>query len=147
VIGNILESARIGVNEIKLKALLTEQECRNINPLIRTLMPPSEIGSITLVDQIVLLSLAKLTSSQRIVEIGTYLGYSTALLAMNLDAQIFSIDLPRVDDSKRSFDEKLVRTDGNYNDYYLRSAQNNKVEIYIEYLSSEERSRISLIKG
>ena len=147
MIGNILENASIGVNEIKLKTLLTEQEKRNVNPLIRTLMPPSEIGSITLVDQIVLLSLAKLTSSQRIVEIGTYLGYSTALLAMNLDAQIFSIDLPRFDDSKRSFDEKLIRADGNYNDDYLRSKQNNKGEIYIEYLSNEERSKISLIKA
>lgn len=147
MIGNILQGASVGVNQIKLKTLLTEQENRNLNPLVRTLMPPTEIGSITLVDQIVLLSLAKLTSSQRIVEIGTYLGYSTALLAMNLDAQIFSIDLPTIDDSKQSFDETLVRTNGNYNDDYLRSEQNNKGEIYIEHLSNEERNKISLIKA
>lgn len=147
MIKKIYEGANQGINEIKLKVLLTEHEKLNINPLIRTLMPPSEIGSITVVDQIVLLSLIRLTSPRRIIEIGTYLGYSTALLAMNSSAQIFSIDLPKVEMTRNSFDEQLVRSDGNYNDDFLRSEQNKRGEIYLDYLSSEERGRISLIKS
>lgn len=69
MIGDICQNFNAGVNNIKLKTLLSEQEKKNLSPVIRSLMPPTEIGSITLVDQIVLLSLAKLTSAQRIVEI------------------------------------------------------------------------------
>jgi hypothetical protein len=147
MIGDIYQNSNAGVNNIKLKTLLSEQEKKNLSPVIRSLMPPTEIGSITLVDQIVLLSLAKLTSAQRIVEIGTYLGYSTALFAMNINAQIFSIDLPKTEQDQNKFEEKLVLTDGNYNDDFLRSEQNDKGEIYLDYLSDEEQKSISLIKA
>ena len=134
MIDNIYQSANLGMNNIKLKALLSEQEDKNFSPVIRSLMPPLEIGSITLVDQIVLLSLAKLISSKRVVEIGTYLGYSTALLAMNTNATIFSIDLPKITPSDGTFEEELVLSDSNYNDDFLRSEQNKKGEIYLDFL-------------
>ena len=146
MIDNIYQSANLGMNNIKLKALLSEQENKNFSPVIHSLMPPVEIGSITLVDQIVLLSLAKLIASKRIVEIGTYLGYTTALLAMNTKATIFSIDLPKITPGGNAFKEELVLSDGNYNDDFLRSEQNEKGEIYLDFLSEVERKKIVLIK-
>jgi len=147
MIKDIWQNSHVGVNDIKLKTLLSELEHKNLSPVIRSLMPPTEIGSITLVDQIVLLLLVKLISAQRIVEIGTYLGYSTALFAMNINAQIFSIDLPKTEQRLESFDEKLVLADGNYNDDFLRSEQNVKGEIYLDYLCDDERKNISLVKA
>tara|TARA_B100000242_G_C43039464_1_gene484832 strand:- start:1092 stop:1802 length:711 start_codon:yes stop_codon:yes gene_type:complete len=147
MIYDIYENSRVGVNDIKLKNLLSELKQKKLSPVIRSFMPPTEIGSITLVDQIVLLSLAKLISAQRIVEIGTYFGYSAALFAMNLNAHIFSIDLPKTNQKQINFDEKLVHTDGNYNDDFLRSKQNNKREIYLDYLTDKERKNISLVKA
>lgn len=147
LIDDIYQSANRGINNIKLKVLLSEQNRRNISPVIRSLMPPVEIGSITLVDQIVLLSLAKLASAESIIEIGTYLGYSTALFAMNTNAKIFSIDLPKITHRQEDFDEDLIINDGNYNDDFLRFEQNAKGEIYLNYLTHDECSKISLIKA
>ena len=147
MIDDIFKNARLGINNIKLRALLSEQEKQNLSPVMRSLMPPVEIGSITLVDQIVLLSLAKLISAERIVEIGTYLGYTTALFAMNTNAKIFSIDLPKTVQDDETFKEELVLRDGNYNDEFLRSKQNKEGEIYLNFLSDDELENISLIKA
>lgn len=147
MIDDIFKNARLGINNIKLRALLSEQEKQNLSPVMRSLMPPVEIGSITLVDQIVLLSLAKLISAERVVEIGTYLGYTTALFAMNTDAKIFSIDLPKTLQDDETFEKELVLSDGNYNDEFLRSKQNKEGEIYLNFLSDDELENISLIKA
>lgn len=147
MINTIYQNSELGVNEIKLKTLLSELENKKISPVIRSFMPPVNIGSVTLVDQIVLLTLAKLISAQRIVEIGTFLGYSTALFAMNTNAQIFSIDLPRTEKNLICFEEEFVLIDGNCNDDFLRSEQNDKGEIYLDYLSDDERNKISLVKA
>ena len=147
MIDDIYKNARLGINNIKLRALLSEQEKQNLSPVMRSLMPPVEIGSITLVDQIVLLSLAKLISAERVVEIGTYLGYTTALFAMNTNAKIFSIDLPKTAQDDETFKEELVLSDGNYNDEFLRSKQNKEGEIYLNFLSDDELENISLIKA
>jgi len=147
MIDDIYKNARLGINNIKLRALLSEQEKQNLSPVMRSLMPPVEIGSITLVDQIVLLSLAKLISAERVVEIGTYLGYTTALFAMNTKAKIFSIDLPKTAPDDETFKEELVLSDGNYNDEFLRSKQNKEGETYLNFLSDDELKNISLIKA
>ena len=147
MIDDIYKNARLGINNIKLRALLSEQEKQNLSPVMRSLMPPVEIGSITLVDQIVLLSLAKLISAERVVEIGTYLGYTTALFAMNTNAKIFSIDLPKTAQDDETFKEELVLSDGNYNDEFLRSKQNKEGEFYLNFLSDDELKNISLIKA
>ena len=146
MINDFYKHANLGVNNIKLRTLLSQQNNLNISPVIRSLMPPLEIGSITLVDQIVLLTLANLISAKTIIEIGTYLGYTTALFAMNTNAKIFSIDLPRSNQKQKKFFKELALNDGNYNDDYLRSIQNDKGEIYLNYLSNKELENISLIK-
>ena len=89
-----------GISVIKLRDLLTLLPNHIKNYEIKTLFPPTEIGSITLVDQIVLLSLVKLISPRYILEIGTFQGYTTSLLLKNTNSTIIStIDLPNTLDS------------------------------------------------
>ena len=109
-------------------------------------MPPTEIGSITLVDQIVLLSLAKLISAQRIVEIELTWLFCCFICYEFKCAYIFN-RFPKTNQKQINFNEKLVHTDGNYNDDFLRSKQNNKREIYLDYLTDNERKNISLVKA
>ncbi len=143
----LVRDASTGINYVKLKTLLSSHGELNSSPVIRSLMPPVEIGSITLVDQIVLILLAKIVEAKSVVEIGTYLGYTTALLAMNTKASIYSVDLPKVEKSVKNFDSNLILNNGEHNDDYLRSEQNKRGEIYLNHLSHEERRRISLVKA
>ncbi len=146
---NLLASANIGVNEIKLKELLTIRSKVHECPKINTLFPPVEIGSITLVDQIVLLSLAQIIDPKKVVEIGTYLGYSASILAMNLkNAEIYTIDLPKSDEVESlQVDRDSIYEDGAQNDNYLRKKQNLDGEVYLENLSDAELKRVELIKA
>lgn len=137
-----------GVNAIKLKALLEQRNMITTSSRYTTLFPPVEIGSITLVDQIVILALAELVRPSKIVEIGTYLGYTTALLAMNVtNASIFSIDLPRdAENNSWQFDKQKIYQNDKDNDNFLRSKQYIEGEKYLRELSESERQRIFLIK-
>lgn len=102
-----------GINEIKLRQLLSIRQDLNSNPIIRTIFPPVELGSITLVDQIILLTLTQLLKPKTIIEVGTYLGYTTALLAMNTHANIFTIDLPASEEINNiNYNEELIELDG-----------------------------------
>ena len=137
-----------GINEIKLKTLL-EIRKKSKNPeSFRSLFPPVEIGSITLVDQIVILSLLQIINAKKVIEIGTSLGYTTALLAMNTsDTEIHTIDLPKngsIDQYK--FSSENILTNDSDNDNYLINNQYTHGEIYLSNLSKSEISRINLIK-
>ncbi|NVK24680.1 MAG: class I SAM-dependent methyltransferase [Gammaproteobacteria bacterium] len=147
-ISTLIENSKYGVNEIKLKDLLAAREQLNQDPLIKTLFPPIEMGSITLVDQIVLLSLAQIIKPETIIEIGTFLGYSASLLAMNTEAKIFTIDLPKSEGcSNLTYDANLIRSDGDENDNFLRKKQADEGEIYIQNLNENERKRVILVKA
>lgn len=143
---DFLSSYNNGINEIKLKDLLTLKNICSADQQISTLFPPVEIGSITLVDQIVLLSLLKIAPPQTILEVGTYLGYSTTLLALNSDAKIYSLDLPNDACVETQFDNEKILTDGNVNDDFLRHTQSIEGAVYLENLSHEQRGRVNLIK-
>lgn len=112
------------------------------------MFPPVEIGSITLVDQITLLALVELVEPERILEIGTYQGYTTSLLVSNTSAkEVLSIDLPFMDHVKKDkVDSEKVLLDGDYNDDYLRSVQNITGTKYLQGLLESEINRIKLIK-
>ena len=145
---SLLTNASLGVNEIKLKELLTIRSEYYPNSKISTLFPPVEIGSITLVDQIVLLSLGQLIDPEKLVEIGTYLGYSTSVLAMNLkNTEIFTVDLPKAEEvDNLTFDEGSIYNDGVENDNFLRKKQQVDGEVYLKELSESELNRVNLIK-
>ena len=59
-LSEVFARGSIGINEIRLGNLLEIRECIQGYAFIKTLFPPVELGSITLVDQIVLLSLMQI---------------------------------------------------------------------------------------
>lgn len=136
------------VHEIKLKNLLELRKPGTELRELSTCFPPIEIGSITLVDQVILLCLLELINPKTIIEIGTFQGFSTRLLLKNTLSKIFSLDLPRYDSKHIDvLKREMLLSDGNYNDDYLRDLQNVTGEIYLKNLNSDERSRLCLIKN
>ena len=148
LIQKFLDNYDRGIVEIKLKDLLHLKEKVSRDPRIQTLFPPTEIGSITLVDQIVILSLLKILKPSVILEIGTYLGYTTSLLAINTSvAKIFSIDLPDDHNSHNlNIDETQILVNPEVNDNFLRQKQAIEGEKYLEYLGDSDKAKIKLIK-
>jgi hypothetical protein len=137
-----------GIYIIKLKDLLGLRSQENINRNIITSFPPEGVGSVTLVDQIVLLCLDELLQPESILEIGTFQGFTTKLFAMNSMAKIiYSVDLP-FKEEKIIVNPKLdvVLTDGDYNDNYLRDVQNQSGALYLEGLQPEQINVVRLIK-
>lgn len=137
-----------GVHSIKLRNLLELRASENEVKIIKTMYPPIEIGSITLVDQITLLSLIELVNPKRILEIGTYQGYSTRLFVENSDAkEIITVDLPRFSSTVgNEVDYEKILHDGDYNDDYLRSVQNTTGAKYLNELDLAHLQRVKLIK-
>ena len=148
LIQKFLDNYDRGIMEIKLKDLLHLKEKVSRDPRIQTLFPPTEIGSITLVDQIVILCLLKILKPSVILEIGTYLGYTTSLLAINTSvAKIFSIDLPDDHNSHNlNIDETQILVNPEVNDNFLRQKQASEGEKYLEYLRDSDKAKIKLIK-
>ena len=112
------------------------------------IVPPSEIGSLTLLETTCLLCLAKLANAENIFEFGTFLGLTTANLAKNLPSNIYSLDLPktRLHRPSNQYQFESVMTDDEINDDYLRSVQAEAGEIYLESLGKHDREKITLIK-
>lgn len=148
-IRNFLSGYENGVNIIKLKDLLLLRQNFSDEQKITSLFPPIEIGSITLVDQVVLLALKDICKPSKILEIGTYLGYSTSLLAMNSSARIVTIDLPTEINENEDwvYKQNEILIDGDQNDNYLRSKQNKDGLKYIHNLTDEQRGRIQFVKA
>ena len=140
---------KTGIHSIKLRNLLELRAVENETKQIKTMFPPIEMGSITLVDQITLLSLIELVNPEKILEIGTYQGYSTRLFVENSDAkEIMTIDLPPfVSMMGSAVDHEKVLQEGDYNDDYLRSVQNKTGAKYLNGVSSADFDRVKLIKS
>ena len=137
------------INEIKLRDLLQAYAEEFGLRSYQAMFPPVEIGSITLVDQVVLISLLDMIRPRNILEIGTFKGYTTRLLLENSDIQssLASVDLPR--DATQGIAEKSLEgalKDGNYNDDFLRIRQRDDGEVYLKDLSAENLARLNLIK-
>ncbi len=138
-----------GIHSIKLRNLLELRAVENETKQIKTMFPPIEIGSITLVDQITLLSLIELVKPEKILEIGTYQGFSTRLFVENSDAkEIMTIDLPPlVGMMGTEVDHENVHQEGDYNDEYLRSIQNKTGAKYLNGVNPFDFDRVRFIKS
>ena len=149
LICKFLKKYDFGIEEIKLRDLLQLKEKISTDPHIKTLFPPIEIGSITLVDQIVILSLLKILQPSVILEVGTFLGYTTSLLALNTSsAKIVSIDLPEDKNYQQPvLDKAQVLVDAEINDNFLRQKQAQEGEKYLRYLEAADRAKIKLHKS
>ncbi len=139
---------KVGIHSIKLRNLLELRDHENETKQIKTMFPPVDIGSITLVDQIILLALIELVDPERILEIGTYQGYTTRLFVNNSNAkEILSVDLPQSElVTNVAVDVQRILKDGDYNDDYLRAIQNSTGAKYLTGLNSDDVDRVKLIK-
>ena len=63
-VDNLIKNSHPGINEIRLRDLLAIENV-NDDPFIRSFFPPIGMGSVTLVDQIVLLALAQITTPKK----------------------------------------------------------------------------------
>ena len=120
-----LETNIPGIYEVKLRAILELAESKRVGSSFRAHLPPVGLGSITLVDQIFLVAMLKILSPRNILEIGTFKGFTTRLLLENSSAHaiVTTVDLPKekiLAAGEEARDETRARTDGKYNDQYLR---------------------------
>lgn len=146
------EAHRAGVVAIKPKVLFLKIEAENAGPVpMKINVPSSGLGSVTLLEAAALISIVKLIQPRKIFEFGTFLGYSTALLAENSDDQcaIYSLDLGDSHvsaEAMESYADADLRRDGNVNDDYLRAVQSASAPRYLGGLSEAQTSRIALLQ-
>lgn len=109
----------------------------------RTVMPPTLIGSVTLLEGAILAALIRLIDARRIFEFGTYLGYTSTLLAMNShpEARITTLDI--TPDDLRSLNGR--ETAGGGNDDFLREQRTDQGAIYIEQAEPKIRNKIDQV--
>jgi hypothetical protein len=142
-------AAKSGIYELKLRALLELADELNIAKEYTASLPPIEIGSITLVDQVVLVLLAKIVKPRKIIEIGTYKGFTTRLFIENTpeDCDVVSIDLPKgLTAHLAETDERSALSSAEKNDDYLRKRQEIDGEAYLASITEAQRKRLTLVK-
>jgi hypothetical protein len=112
--------------------------------------PPTQIGSITVFEAALLAALINIFDCKKIVEIGTYIGYATATIALNSQrgTKIASIDLPDISPTADygQADRKSLQDDWQKNDEFLRNYQQVKGSYYVDRLPEEYKKKIDLIK-
>lgn len=142
-----------GVHAIKPRVILGRIERLNLADHSLSLpFPPSTLGSIPVFDALILLAILKLVQPKRILEFGTFLGYSTRILLENsgMDCEVTSIDLPHgavSGEVSLSVSETELHLNAASNDDYLRELQFQKGARYLSSLSPELRARLQLIKA
>ena len=141
-----------GLVQIKPKVVFMKIEANDPAPVsMKINVPSSDIGSVTLLEASVLVSLIKLIKPRKIFEFGTFLGYSTSLLVENSadDCSVYSLDLGDSHVSDRpleSFAKADLHGDGDINDEYLRGTQGARGPHYITALPAADRSRLRLLQ-
>jgi predicted O-methyltransferase YrrM len=138
-----------GIHNIKLKSLLEIGEELSIPKTYTASLPPIDIGSITLVDQVVLVLLAKIVQPAKVIEIGTYKGFTTRLFIENLPdtCEVVTIDLPHdLTQHLTEGDLKGALSSAELNDDYLRKRQEMDGEVYLASITDEQKARLRLVK-
>ena len=115
------------------------------------IFPPVTIGSPSIFEVSIISLFVRLIAPHKIVEIGTYTGYTTAILAKNSreNAVIVSIDLPTGNylDQFNAISNDTLLNNWEMNDNFLRQRQSDSGELYISGLASCYASKIELIKA
>jgi precorrin-6B methylase 2 len=115
-------------------------------------LPPSYIGSLTLLETSILVTFAKCIKAKKIFEFGTYFGGTTKNLANNTDpfTKIYSLDIDiknmRIDNSKLNLKKKNYLKNEKINDNYLMKLQKNKGSFKINELNNFNKKKIKLLK-
>jgi hypothetical protein len=143
-----LRSKATGIFNIKLRAILEYGQKLGLEAAYRSQLPPIGMGSITLVDQVVLILLIKLVNPKKIIEIGTFKGFSTRLFLDNCndECEVITIDLPsEYVSALDATNEERARLSGDYNDDYLRLIQLKEGRPHLRGLSEEQKDRLILV--
>lgn len=144
------EIQNIGVTRIRPKVILGKIESDptySRGLWMNILMPPTLIGSATLLETAILIALCKLSCATQVFEFGTYLGGTTAVLAANLEGgRVTSIDLDTADihvlgSGSQNHNESAE------NDDFLRRVSMGQLPQYVEHSPESVRKRIQLLKG
>lgn len=145
----VAKAGSYGLYKIKLRALLEFADALGVPKGYSAQLPPVGMGSITLVDQVILILLIKILSPDTIVEIGTFKGFSTRLFLDNTDkTKVFTVDLPAEDVENLDFsNEDLARLSDTYNDNYLRLKQLEEGRVHLLNISPEQKNRLEMIEG
>ena len=107
-------------------------------------LPSTEIGSISVFEATMLVSLLKVINAKTVFEFGTYLGYTSRLFLNNSYAKVFTIDFGLDYVSKNTKDSDILINDI-ANDNYLSINQMNKGAYYLSDLNDKNKNRIELI--
>jgi hypothetical protein len=140
-----------GLAYIKPKVLFLKTEALYADPTPLSIhLPPSGIGSISLLEAACLTALSRILRPRRIFEFGTFLGYSTSLFLANSepDCQVVSVDLGDVSDDLReaaNYSDAELRSDDRKNDNHLRLTQARLGPLYLRGLSEADRRRLTLL--
>ena len=117
---------------------------------LTTLIPSPDIGSTTMLEKAVLVSLLKLNKSKRIFEFGTFRGETTHLFCENScpDSEIISIDLPKSVDQINSISDlsNLNLLNDVDNDNFLRKFRVNNMFPEFQAIIKAEKKRVKLLE-
>jgi predicted O-methyltransferase YrrM len=145
------ESGQPGIVYIKPKILFLKTEALSVAPSSMNIyLPPSGIGSITLLEASALVALTKIIEPKVIFEFGTFLGYSTALFLKNSspECRVISVDLGDVAEEVSGaahYSEAELRKDDRKNDNHLRLVQSKQGPYYLKGLTEIDQARLTLI--
>lgn len=139
-----------GVNKIRPKVLLQFLEKNYTQPIeMRINIPSSEIGSLTVLESTMLVSLLKISNPKVIFEYGTFLGYSTSLFLKNSEenCKVISLDLGADLEQTENIDVTKILVNDDINDRYLKIVQSKLGPIFIKEDIKNKNERLELIYG
>lgn len=115
-------------------------------------VPSSGIGSITLLEGAIMVSMLKLLRPRRVFEFGTFLGYSSSLMLKNTEptCEVHTIDLGDDVEQYRgaeAYSDADLHSDEKKNDDYLRFTQGTKGATYLADLPERYRARLTMLRG
>lgn len=148
-----LAAAVPGMATVKPRVLLERIEnAVDKPPALNLHLPPSSIGSVTLIEAAMLACLIRLVAPRCIFEFGTFRGYSTALFLRNSDpaCKVISLDLgedTRDLQASSAWSTTELHADGDKNDGYLRHVQSTQGTFYLSDLDAQQSQRLTLLKG
>jgi hypothetical protein len=122
----------------------------NLSKHFRLPYPPTQIGSTTVFEATLLAAIINIFDYKKIVEIGTYVGFSTSVMALNSssDAMIYTIDLPdsNLVANSSEYDRQALLADWKRNDDFLRHHQKSVGAYFIEQIDPDVREKVHMIK-
>ncbi|MET0183009.1 MAG: class I SAM-dependent methyltransferase [Caulobacterales bacterium] len=115
----------------------------NENVPFHSIMPPTDIGGLTLLEGALIASLVRLRGAQNIFEFGTYKGATSVLLAMNStpNARITTLDIDPAEVSAMHARNAAGKASVD-NDHYLRGVRANEGAPYIMQADQALRDKI-----